>query len=69
MIEIYSKAKSLWGKPFSLNGYHIINISFIINIQFQFQTKMELPFEVLNQTDLDTERTKLNKNIQENIEY
>jgi len=30
---------------------------------------MELPFEVLNQTDLDTERTKLNKNIQENIEY
>jgi len=27
---------------------------------------MELPFELLDQTQLDAERAKLNKNIQEN---
>jgi len=30
---------------------------------------MELPFEVLDQSQLDAERAKLNKNIQENIDY
>ena len=30
---------------------------------------MELPFEVLNQSQLDAERSKLNKNMQENIDY
>jgi len=29
---------------------------------------MELPFEVLNQSQLDVERSKLNKNMQENID-
>ena len=29
---------------------------------------MELPFEVLDQAQLDVERSKLSKNIQENID-
>ena len=29
---------------------------------------MELPFELLDQAQLDAERAKLNKNIQENID-
>ena len=44
-------------------------LSFFITFNFNFRRKMELHFEVLNQSDLDAERAKLTKNIQENIEF